>query len=255
MALVRTFLIAACLSLRAYAANPCADAAVIGPYGLYLSGTSTMSGHQQPFASLSRIVFDGEGNINGYSSVNFNGLLLGNPVTGPYEVKPDCTVSLSLQDDSGAFQHFAGKLATGGSAADLRQTDPGAGGHGTMMRTSDACTAADLRPSYAFELSGTATPLASDAVPANISSKGVVRIDGAASFTVIQTLDGHEVTTAGTWSLESDCTVHFDLALPVKGGKAPLPLKLRGILVNQGLQIFATQTEPATVVMARLAAN
>ena len=251
MALVRTFLIAAGLSLPAFAVDPCSNAALTGPYGLYLSGISTVSGSPQPFSSLSRIVFDGDGKVNGYSSVNFNGLLLGNPVVGPYEVKPDCTVSLGLQDDSGAFQHFAGKLAAGGSAIDLRQTDPGAGGHGAMVRTSDSCTAADLRLRYAFELSGTATPLAAAEVPANISAKGMLHVDGAAGFTLMRTLDGHEITAGGNWSVESDCTVHFDFALPLTNTKAAVPMKLRGILVNQGRQIFAIQTEPATVALAR----
>jgi hypothetical protein len=256
MLALRTILLAAALSLPGYGVDPCSNAAVTGPYGLHLSGTSsTISGSPTPFASLSRLAFDGEGHVSGYSSVNFNGLLLGNPVTGTYDVKPDCTASFSLQDDSGGFQHFAGKLATVGSAIDLRQTDPGTGGHGKMARTSDACSAADLRPSYTFALSGTATPLAAPDVSGNISAKGVLRVDGATGFTLIQTFDGHDVTTGGTWSVESDCTVHFDLALPVKNAKQPVPMKLRGILVNQGLQIFAMQTDPATVVLARFTAN
>jgi hypothetical protein len=254
MVLVRTVLFAVALSLPAFGVDPCSNAAITGPYGLHLSGTSTISGSPQPFASMSRIVFDGGGNINGYSSVNFNGLLLGNPVTGTYDVKPDCAVSVSLQDDSGAFQHFAGKLAASGSATDLRQTDAGVGGHGTMVHTSDTCTAADLRPSYAFELAGAATPLAAPDVAANISAKGLLHIDGA-SFTLTQTFDGVGVTASGAWSVESDCTVHFDLKLPVKGSQAPVPMKLRGILVNQGLQIFAIQTDPATVALARLTAK
>jgi hypothetical protein len=255
MVLVRTVLFTVALSLPAFPVDPCSNAAITGPYGLNLSGVSTISGSPQPFASMSRLVFDGGGNIHGHSSVNFNGLLLGNPVTGTYDVKPDCAVALSLQDDSGAFQHFAGKLAASGSATDLRQTDAGVGGHGTMVHTSDTCTAADLRPSYAFELSGAATPLASPDVPANISAKGLLHIDGAASFTLTQTFDGVGVTTSGAWSVESDCTVHFDLVLPVKGSKAPVPMKLRGILVNQGIQIFAIQTDPATVALGRLTAN
>jgi len=255
MGLVRTLLLAAALSLPGYAVNPCSNAAVTGPYGLHLSGISTISGSPAPFASLSRTAFDGEGHITGYSSVNFNGLLLGNPVTGTYDVKRDCTISFSLQDDSGGFQHFAGKVATDGSAIDLRQTDAGTGGHGTMVRTSDACIAADLLPGYTFALSGTATPLAAAGIPGNISAKGPLRFDGAGGFTLIQTFDGLEITTRGTWSMESDCTVHFDLALPVKNAQAAVPMKLRGILVNQGRQIFAIQTDPATVALARFTAN
>ena len=248
-------LLAAALGLPGYAVDPCSNAAISRSYGLHLSGTSTISTSPTPFASLSRLNFDGEGHVSGYSSVNFNGLLLGNPVTGAYEVKPDCTVSLSLQDDSGAFQHFTGKLATRGSSIDLRQTDPGTGGHGTMDRTSDVCSRADLRPSYTFELSGTATPLASADVPGNISAKGVLRVNDVASFTIIQTFDGLNVTAAGTWSVETDCTVHFDVALPVKNGKQPVSMKLRGILVNDGARIFAIHTDPAIVVSALFTAN
>jgi hypothetical protein len=84
MVIVRISLIAAALGLPAYAVNPCSNAAATGPYGLHLSGTSsTIPGSPQPFASMSRLVFHGGGNINGYSAVNFNGLLLGNPVIGP----------------------------------------------------------------------------------------------------------------------------------------------------------------------------
>jgi len=255
MVLIRTLFITLVLGLPVHAVNPCSNAAVTGPYGLHLSGVSTISGGPQPFASMSRTTFDGEGHISGSSSVNFNGLLLGNPVTGTYDVGPDCAISLRLQDDSGAFQHFAGKLAASGSVIELRQTDAGSGGHGAMMRSANTCSQADLRPSYAFSLAGTATPLAPADVPGSITAKGMLHIDGPASFMLMQQFDGLDVRVNGSWSLESDCTVQFDLVLPVKGSKAGVPMKLRGILVNQGVQIFVIQTNPATVALARLTAN
>lgn len=254
MLAVRALLIAAALSLPVCAAAPCSTAAFAGSYGLHLSGTSTISGGPTPFANLSRLAFDGEGGITGYSSINFNGLLLGNPVTGAYEVKRDCTMSWSLQDDSGALQHFAGTLSPGGSLVELHQTDSGIDGHGAMLRTSGACTASDVRPSYAFVLSGTATPLAGGDVPRTISAQGLLRLDGVTSATLIQTFDGHEVPAGGTWSVESDCTVHFEFALPVKN-KTAIPMALRGILVNEGRQILAIQTNPATVASARFTAK
>jgi hypothetical protein len=252
---VRAILIAAALSLPLGAAGPCSTAAFAGSYGLRLWGTSTLSGSPTPFADLSRLLFDGEGGITGYSSVNFNGLLLGNPVTGAYEVNRDCTMSWSLQDDSGAFQHFTGTLFPNGSRVDLRQTDFGIDGHGAMLRTSTACTASDVRPSYAFVLSGTATPLAGGDVPGTISAQGVLHIDGVSRATLIQTFDGEDVPADGTWSVESDCTFHFEFALPVKTGKTAVPMALRGILVNQGQQILAIQTNPATVAAVRFTAN
>lgn len=252
---VRKTLLIAALSLPVYAVNPCSTAAFQGPYGLQLSGISTISGSPTPFAGLSRLVFDGDGGISGYSSVSFNGLLLANPVTGTYAVQPDCAMSWSLQDDSGNFQHFAGKLDPGGNRVSFRQTDPGAGGLGTIERASGACTDTDLRPSYTLALSGTATPLATGDIPGNFSAQGVLRIEGATRLTLTENLEGRESTSDGAWSMESDCVVRFDFALPVGDGKSAVPMKLRGILVNGGKQILAIQTDPGTVVSARFTAN
>src|SRR5438445_600480 len=78
--------------LPARAAYECNKQAISGPYGFQLSGMTTISGTSAPAVGIARIVFDGDGNISGYSSVNYNGLLLGNPVTGTYEVATDCAV-------------------------------------------------------------------------------------------------------------------------------------------------------------------
>jgi len=58
---------------------------------------TTISGTSDPVVGIARMVFDGDGNISGYSSVNFNGLLLGNPVTGKYEVATDCAMNWSCR--------------------------------------------------------------------------------------------------------------------------------------------------------------
>src|ERR1700730_9416796 len=94
----------------AHAADVCNPADLIGPYAFQLSGTTKISGTPKPTASLGRIVFDGEGNLSGTASAMFEGLLLGNPVTGTYEAKSDCTVAWKIQDDSGAFQHFSATM-------------------------------------------------------------------------------------------------------------------------------------------------
>src|SRR5689334_13205210 len=76
-----------------------------GIYGFQLSGSTTISGGTKSVASMGRLEFDGYGGVTGASSVNFDGFLLGNPVTGSYQVRDDCRITWSLQDDSGAFQH------------------------------------------------------------------------------------------------------------------------------------------------------
>src|SRR5690242_12378845 len=102
-----------CLAIGsgAYAADVCNPAKLFGPYAFQLSGTTTISGTSKPTASLGRIVFAGDGKLTGTSSATFAGFLLGNPVTGTYEAKSDCTISWQLQDDSGAYQHFSGTLS------------------------------------------------------------------------------------------------------------------------------------------------
>src|SRR5712692_6698813 len=135
---MRLFLLLVSSVALAFPAPRCTEANLAGPYGLQLSGEALISGTPAPAAAIARLVFDGQKSVNGYSSVNFNGLLLGNPVTGTYEVNSDCTMSWKLQDDSGAFQHFSGIIKRGGQKVEFRQTDPGAGGRGTMEKTAEA---------------------------------------------------------------------------------------------------------------------
>ena len=81
-----------------------------GSYALQLTGTTTISGDEKPATNLSRLVFAEEGKVSGVSSTSFSGYLLGNPVTGSDELGIDCSLNWKLQDDSDAWQHFAGKL-------------------------------------------------------------------------------------------------------------------------------------------------
>ena len=73
--------------LAAQAADVCDPADLVGPYAFQLTGWTDISGTPEPTAGLGRIAFDGRGNLSGTASATFNGLLLGNPVTGSYEAK------------------------------------------------------------------------------------------------------------------------------------------------------------------------
>src|SRR5436190_10389202 len=106
----------------AFGADVCNPAKLFGPYAFQLSGTTTISGTPKPTASLGRIVFDGQGKLSGTSSAMFEGLLLGNPVTGSYEAKADCSLTWQLQDDTGAYQHFSGTLSGDLSRGQFSQT-------------------------------------------------------------------------------------------------------------------------------------
>jgi hypothetical protein len=226
--------------LAVQAADVCNPADLAGPYAFQLTGSTDISGSPRPATSMGRIAFDGLGGVSGTASAMFRGLLLGNPVTGSYEAKPDCSVTWKLQDDSGGFQHFGGTLSTDGTRVQFKQTDPGGVQRGIMQRTSDACSSADLLKKYYFTVSGSTTPMLPGEVPHNVSAKGILDIAGNGSFQV-----------------DSDCSVRFVWTLPVQDGRTaePSPMAMRGFLVDGGKEILAFQTDPGAMVAARFTSD
>jgi hypothetical protein len=227
----KSWLLVLVFAVVAQAADECNPVNLVGPYAFQLSGTTTISGSPEPTVSLGRIVFDGSGKVSGTASVAFSGLLLGNPVTGSYEAHADCSVTWQLQDDSGAYQHFSGKLSPDLVRAPFRQTDTG-GTRGIIEKTSDSCTSTDLQKRYNYIASGSTKAMQPNQVAHNVSAKG--------------TLD---TARDGSFQVDSDCTVHFVLALPDSNAT------MRGFLVNSGKEILAFQTDPGAMVSARLTAD
>ena len=226
--------------LAAQAADVCNPADLVGPYAFQLTGSTDISGTPRPTTSVGRIAFDGLGGLSGTASVMFRGLLLGNPVTGSYEAKPDCSVTWKLQDDSGGFQNFGGTFSTDGTRVQFKQTDPGGAQRGIMQRTSDTCSAADLLKKYYFTVSGSTTPMLPGEFPHNVSAKG--------------TLD---IAENGSFQVDSDCSVRFGWTLPAQDGRTaePPPMAMRGFLVNGGKEILAFQTDPGAMVAARFTSD
>jgi hypothetical protein len=226
--------------LAAQAADVCNPGDLVGPYAFQLAGLTDISGTPEPTVGLGRIVFDGHGSLSGTVSATFAGLLLGNPVIGSYEAKSNCSVIWKLQDDSGAFQNFSGTLSTDGTRVQFKQTDPGGVQRGIMQKTSDTCSAADLRKKYHFTVSGSTTPMLPGEVSSTVSAK--------------ETLD---IAENGSFQVESDCSVRFELTLPAQDGRAAAtpPMSMRGFLVNGGKEILAFQTDPGAMVAARFSAD
>jgi len=233
------------VSLPVRAADVCAPTDIHGPYGFQLSGTTTISGKETPLASMGRLVFDGKTSISGVSSVNFHGLFLGNPVTGSYEIKTDCTLTLSLQDDSGAFQHFTGKASPGANRAEFHQSDPNISSKGLLVRLSETCDASGFHGQYNFTMSGTSTPLATDGTAGITSAKAVVLADGAGGLSIMR----GDSKSSGTYTVDSDCFLQADFGL-ADGDNSTL-VKLRGIVVNGGKEVLAVGTDPERVANVR----
>ena len=235
----------ASVSFHAFGADICAPTDIHGPYGFQLAGTTTISGSETPIAAVGRLVFDGKSSISGVSSVNFNGLFLGNPTTGTYEIQTDCTITLNLQDTSGAFQHFSGKAAPGGNRVVIQQSDPGTGERGLMVRSADGCNAAGFRGQYSFSVSASATPLATEGSKGSGSAKALVLADGNGNLTVTH----GNAKTSGTYTVDSDCFVQLDFGLA--DGDSSSLMKLRGMLVNGGKEMLAIETDPGQVAAVR----
>ncbi len=231
-------LVAALAGSAAQAAEVCDPVKLVGPYAFQLTGTTDISGTSRPTASLGRIVFDGSGNLSGTASATFRGLLLGNPVTGSYEAKWDCSIVWMLQDDSGAFQHFAGTLSADETRVQFKQMDPGGAQQGIMKKTSDVCSPADFQKKYDYTVSGTVRAMQPGEVGYNVSGNG--------------TLD---IAQNGSFQVQTDCSVTFQLTLPRTDGSAPPPMNMRGFLVNGGKEILAFETDPGAMVVARFNAN
>jgi hypothetical protein len=241
-----TGLLLAVACFPASAADICAPADIHGPYGFQLAGTTTISGSETPIASVGRLVFDGASTItSGVSSVNFNGLFLGNPITGNYETKADCTMTLNLQDTSGAFQHFTGKAAPGGDRVEIQQSDPGTGERGLMVRSADGCDATGFHGQYNFTMSGRQTPLASEGSKGSGSARALVQADGNGNLVLLR----GNTKTSGTYTVDSECVVQLDFGLG--DGDSSTSVKLRGILVNGGKEMLAIETDPEQVASAR----
>jgi hypothetical protein len=230
------------------AAAVCSETDFQGAYGFQLSGNPTISGLPAPMASIGRLVLEADEKLSGISSVNFNGFFLGNPVTGTYKIQTDCSMTFQLQDDSGAWQHFAGQAQPGGAHIDFHQTDPGTTeSHGVMERTPPACDDQSLSGRYALTISGRDTPYGTAGETARLSAETTAEADGAGNLALTWT--GGK--TAGSYSVDSDCTAEISIGIAPNENAAEL-IGLRGVVVNGGKEILAVQTDPERVSVAKL---
>jgi len=246
--LVRVAAAFALVCVAGHAAEVCDPNAVAGRWGFQLAGRALFTGNPVPVVSVGRLEFGSDGKASGVTSVNFNGYYLGNPVTGTYEARADCTVTWALQDDSGAWQHFAGKAATDGTRVEFQQSDPGAAIRGVMQKVPAECGAEGVRGVYRFTISGKGTPFGEGSAGASVSATAAAAADGAGNLT----LEWGRTETSGTYTIGSDCFAELELGIPAADGVSSELIALRGILVDGGKEVLAIQKDPGRVAAARL---
>lgn len=234
------------------AGDVCDPAQFQGVYGFQLAGPAAISGKPQPVVSVGRLIFDGQGGVSGVSSVSFTGLYLGNPVTGMYEARADCSASWSLQDDSGNRQHFDGTTTAGGRRIPFRQTDPGSPAQGTLIKTADACHDADFQPRYRLTVSGSRIDVNSGQVSGSVSATGTLERSG--TQLTLRPASGNSASSSGNVDVGDDCFVQLHLAVPIAGAD-PVEMNFRGMLVDDGRELLGMAVDPGTAVSLRLTAR
>ena len=101
----------------------CSEATLKGTYLFAQNGVRIKGNEQRPFALAGFDVFDGQGEVKGVASGNFNGEVFRNDrFTGTYTVKADCTGTLTTRD--GAATHGDLFIAPDGSKYAFVRTDP-----------------------------------------------------------------------------------------------------------------------------------
>jgi hypothetical protein len=221
-------------------ADVCDPAKFEGTYGLQISGTAL----GKPVASIGQLTFDGKGTVGGVTSVNYAGYFLGNPVTGSYEARTDCSVVLNLQDDSGGLQHFRGTFTGDAKQMRLRQTDPDVTVPATLVRTPKSCDGLD--GDYVFTISGNTVELDTGKITGSVSLNGFFAAD--ASGALRATPDRSTMVFDGSFHKDDGCFVQIEIPLPVDG--VPLLMKFRAIVVEG--EVLGVRTDPATAVILRM---
>jgi len=101
----------------------CSEATLEGTYLFAQNGVEIKGNDQRPFAIAGYDVFDGNGEVKGVDSGNFNGEVFRNDrFTGTYTVKANCTGTLTVRD--GAAIHGDIFIAPDGSKFAFVRTDP-----------------------------------------------------------------------------------------------------------------------------------
>ena len=101
----------------------CSVATLKGTYLFAQNGVRIKNNDQRPFALAGYDVFDGQGEVKGVDSGNFNGeVFRNNRFTGTYTVKANCTGTVTFRD--GAAIHGDIFIAPDGSKFAFVRTDP-----------------------------------------------------------------------------------------------------------------------------------
>jgi hypothetical protein len=89
------------------------------------------------FSQVGKLRFDGAGNVVGTTGSSLHGVIVRGSVSGTYNVRSDCSLSVSLTDENGVVSHIFGAFFDDGSQFDFIYSDDGVVFQGTAKQAPD----------------------------------------------------------------------------------------------------------------------
>jgi len=87
-----------------------------------------------------------------------------------------------------------------------------------------------------------------------VTAKGLIKAGENAGFK-LATGDDTTAMTDVTIAVNAECIVDIELTLPATGAGTTIPTMLRGILIEEGKEILAIETDPGAMVSATFTAR
>jgi hypothetical protein len=120
---------------KVQAQGSCALASFQGAFGYTFTGLTGFNA--LPFASVGRLVADGQGNLSGAETDSSNGDIFQRTYSGTYKVNPDCTGSVVTIDNFGKTVRCNFVIVTGGREIQAIETDNNTAVVGSLKHQSD----------------------------------------------------------------------------------------------------------------------
>lgn len=229
-----------CALTIALAASPmlaatCSYASLNGVFGYIHGRPGTPS-----VVVVGQLILDGEGNVTSasWTETNFGTITTGT-TTGIYSISPNCTGTLTLNNEDLGLSHFNIYLNAGNKMFQIIQTDhsnqPGFGvAEGTVT-----CGLSGKKQSLTTNLVGFVNGVAADTV-------GTLRLDGEGNISGTETFTTNGVVktlpVTGTYTENSNCTGTWQIT-PTGG----TPTNFNTVVVSSGTELLLIQTDSGTI--------
>ena len=249
---IALIIVLAGFALSSTAWATCSNASLSGTYGFLHSGTAADG---TPIAGLSQLTFDpSTGTYSGQDTQSHDGVLGTSPISATYTIAPDCTV-IATVSAAGISQEIALVATPKGFFSLIQRTGVTTQGF-ALKQGSAGCSNAAAEGSFGFSVNGVFLAGAPATGPVafigeltfavNSSGKGEISGRMAASENgTILTFDDEPVT--GSYKIGADCNGTANIKLK---GQSEMHFTL--VVVDNGKQIFAIETDANTVVSGTL---